>query len=125
MGVARIDYVESVQVDTARLEEICEALGVRAGEAAICRAMEEMAGLIRAAQDAWKRCDLDELQLGARHVRGVAERLGLVTLARVARNLAELCRGSDAAALAAVVARMERLGEQSLIAIWEVQDVSV
>lgn len=125
MGVARLDFAESVQVDTARLEEICDVLGVHAGEAAICAAMEEMAGLVRAAQGAWERCDLDELHLGARHVRGVSERLGLVTLARVARNLAELCRGSDAAALAAVVARLERLGEQSLIAIWEVQDVSV
>ncbi len=125
MGVARIEFSESVRVDGACLEHIFETLGVRAGEAAICAAMEDVAGLIQSALQFWKRCNLDELELAARQVGGIADRLGLVTLAGVSRDVAALCRGADGAALAAAVARMTRLGERSLIAIWEAQDISV
>lgn len=125
MGVSRIEFAESVVMDGAYLETILEELGVQRGEAVICAAMEDMASLIKFVSQSWDKCNLDEAHLAARQVAGIADRLGLITLAGVARDVASLCPDGNNAALAASVARLVRLGERSLIAIWEAQDVSV
>lgn len=125
MSVATIRFSDPVRVDTTCLNRICDDLGHQAGEAAICAAMEDVAVLIRTASDGWGRGDLQIVQPTARQVSGIATRLGLVTLARTAAGVADLCDKFDGTAMAAAVARMVRLGEQSLIAVWEAQDVSL
>jgi hypothetical protein len=53
----------------------------------------------------------------------LADKIGMVTLARVAQDVG-LCAGrSDAAALAATLARLTRIGDRSLSAVWDLQDV--
>lgn len=49
----------------------------------------------------------------------------MTTLARVARDVAELCQADDSAALSAAMARLTRVGERSLIAVWDLQDMSL
>ena len=50
--------------------------------------------------------------------------LGLVTLAQVAQEVVAASLAGDAAARAATLARLERVGDRSLHAIWDLQDVT-
>jgi hypothetical protein len=43
----------------------------------------------------------------------------MLKLARVARDVAELAHGRDVAALGAVMARLDRIGDRSIIAVWD------
>jgi len=125
MAVAALVHEEAAQLNTGRLEEICQQLGYDGGEAAICAAMEDLATLLRRAGEVWRAADVDMLDLCARQIMAIADRIGMVTLARVAGDVAALCAGVDDAALGAAVARMMRLGDGSLLAVWQAQDPSL
>ena len=123
MQVAKLRFTDPVRVDTERLNRICGAVGATTGEVVINTAMEDLAALMATAHRAWGQSDVDALQPSAVQISGIADRIGLLTLATVAHDVADLCIGGDDAALAATVTRMVRLGEMSLIAVWEAQDV--
>jgi len=120
--MAGLRHEEVVRLDFDRLEQICDRLGHAGGEVAICAAVEDLASLLVGAANAWRRADLDTLDLGARQIAGIADRIGMTALARVAGNVAGLCTTMDDAALSACVARMTRLGDESLAALWRAQD---
>ena len=47
----------------------------------------------------------------------------MTTLARVARDVLRPAPSHDAAALGATLARLVRIGERSLMAVWDLQDL--
>ncbi len=125
MHLGELRLVETVCLDGEKLEEICLRLGYRGGEEAICAAMEELAMLLQQAGKLLQAGETGALEDVARRVHGSAERIGMVALARVAGEVVALAAGYDPAALGAVAARMRRLGEQSLLAIWDRQDLMI
>lgn len=125
MLVSELRHEEAVYLDADRLEEICQQFGYSGGEVAICAAMEDIADLLQQAGKQWRGQDLSGLEASARQAAVLAERIGMSGLARVAGNVMALTEGKDMAALAATVARMRRLGEQSLLAIWDRQDLTI
>jgi len=50
--------------------------------------------------------------------------IGMATLARVANNVLDCLASDDPTALAATLARLERVGERSIHAIWDLEDLS-
>ena len=54
-----------------------------------------------------------------------ADRVGMATLARVARDALYCIETGDAVAMAAVLARLARAGERSVAEVWELRDMSV
>lgn len=134
MHVSQLRHEEAVHLDGDRLEEICHQFGYGDAEAAICAAMEDLAVLLQQAGKMWRGGDMASLEVTARQIAGVAERIGMAGLARVAGDVMTLAGTSDCAglgqshgsvALSATVARMRRLGERSLLAIWDRQDLMV
>ena len=59
-------------------------------------------------------CDIDGIVLSARRIRHLALQLGFVELRRATDNAIACCRDGDATALAAVIARIDRLGTMAL-----------
>jgi len=134
MQVSELRHDEAVYLDGDRLEEICHQLGYTGGEVAICAAMEDLASLMSAAGKLWQAGDVATLECTARQIIGVAERIGMSGLARVAGDVMALAATPDsgplgeshlATALSATVARLRRVGEQSLLAIWDRQDLTI
>lgn len=125
MHVSELKLAEQVFLDTERLDEICARLGEGGAETAICTAMEELAELLQLAGGLRRAGQVDVLGKTAAEVKQLAICIGMPGLARVSDDVRSLCAGSDAAALAATVARMRRLGEQSLLAMWDQQDLTV
>lgn len=125
MAVSQIHPRETVILDTDLLEHMCARMGYSKAEAALTAAMEDLAVLLHYTGTLSRANELDTLHTTCRQVRTVARRVGMSALCRVAGDVAGLCHGLDPAALAATIARMQRLGEQSLIAIWDREDLSI
>ena len=88
---------------------------------AIGAAMEDLAILLQEARVAWDMADLPALRMRGLGIQGLADRLGMTLLTQVAGDIIALCGSRDDAALAATVARLLRVGEHSLFAVWDAQ----
>lgn len=125
MQVSKLRPTEVVDLDADRLVEICAVLGPTEGEDAICAAMEDLAELIYQAEHDWGQGSFSNLAASAEQIIGLSERIGMPALMRAAQAVQDLCDNPNPPALAATVARLRRLGEKSLIAVWDVQDQMV
>ncbi len=100
-------------------------LGAPGAEAVVARAMEELAARLARVERLFSGGDHHELHRAARSMVGIAEQIGMDMFARVAGDVAALTLTHDAAALAATMARLKRIGEGSLMAVWDLHDASV
>lgn len=83
-------------------------------------AVEEMVVCLASVEAAWAAGEFTRLSIGVQKVIGLAERTGLPDVASVARSLSEVLKGDDATAIAAVTARLVRVGEHSLATLLEI-----
>jgi hypothetical protein len=83
-------------------------------------AVEEMVVCLASVEAAWAAGEFRRLSIGVHKVIGLAERTGLEDVACVGRVLASLLKEGDATAIAAVTARMVRVGEASLATLLEI-----
>ncbi len=112
-------------LDRDRLLRLYADLGGTAADRVIARAMEDLAVRIVRADRARRDGDTRRLLREARGAASVADQIGLVQVARIARDLARLADRPDATAIAAVAARLDRMGEVCLAAIWEAEGLSL
>lgn len=83
-------------------------------------AVEEMVVSLASVEAAWSAGEFRRLGIGVQKIIGLAERTGLQNVAEVARVLAGLLKEEDATAIAAVTARLVRVGETSLATLLEI-----
>ncbi|MCV6586720.1 MAG: hypothetical protein OIF47_14405 [Marinibacterium sp.] len=100
-------------------------LGESAAEDVICRAIEELAVRLSQCQEMYVSADFGPLRKNARTLIAIAEQVGMAALARVARDVTLTIDAGDRVALAATLSRLIRIGERSLTAVWDLQDLSV
>lgn len=125
MGVSQLKYSEPVKLDTDLLDQMCVRIGFEKAEAAISAAMEDLAVLLQYTNTLLRTGEFETLSVTGRQVEAISRRIGMVKLAHIASDMARLCHVNDPAALAACTARLRRVGEQSLIAIWEREDLQI
>ncbi|MBE9637692.1 hypothetical protein IQ782_12625 [Salipiger pacificus] len=116
---------EKAGLDPQPLEAIFARLGPSEAENALCRAMEELA---------YRLGELDRVHAEGRwsdtrrHVRelgGIADCLGMSSVVRISEDVLTCLEDGDLVALSATVARLGRVGERSLYAIWDMEDQGV
>jgi hypothetical protein len=125
LELSRLIPRERVSLNRGPIEGMCRTLGAERAEALVGGAMEELAVWVSRSEKLCRAGNRDELGRLARLTSTVGLKLGMDDLARVSDAVAELAPHSDEATLAAVTARMVRVGEGSLVAIWELQGLSV
>lgn len=125
MMVSKLRPDGSVELDQKRLDQLYSQLGTSAADGVVCRAMEELAIRLAKVESCFKKSEFKELQRAARSMIAIAEQIGMVTFSRVASDVNALSLSDDAAALAACVERLMRIGENSLLAVWTLQDASL
>jgi hypothetical protein len=125
MTVAVLRPDEVVRLDAGRVMALYAELGEREAECAVERAMQEMALRLGAMERDWRRRDVEGLARNARAVERLAQRIGMATLARVAGDVASCAMAADMTACAATWARLSRIGDRSLAAVWDLRDMSV
>lgn len=114
-----------MRLDHDRLEQLYMQLGPSGAEGVVARAMEELAARLAKVEKLFKRGELEEMQRATRSMIAISEQIGMTTFARVATDVVDLAGSQNAAALAAAVSRLIRIGEGSLMAVWDLQDASI
>ena len=117
--VSRLRHAEAARVDRARLEALVFDHGPQGAERLMGRTLEDLAVRLNRADRAWRKGQPSALCRDARALADVAEDVGLVGLAQVARVVGDLVPTGDSAAIGATVARMMRIGEASLMSAWD------
>jgi len=123
--IAMLVFEEKVRLESDRLAELYVQLGEIGAQEVVCRAMEELAMRLARIDEAFSSCKLTALRKGAKGLIGIAEQVGMQRLADVARDVCKCAEGPDPVALGATMARLQRIGDRSLTAIWDLQDLSV
>ncbi|WP_298916815.1 hypothetical protein [uncultured Roseobacter sp.] len=123
--VLKIRLKETVHVDQDRLGALYAELGEAAAEDVVCRAMEELALRLSHCSRLHSAANYDELRKCSRSLIAIAEQIGMHVLARVSADVINAIDATDGPAIAATLARLIRTGEQSLTAIWDLQDITI
>ncbi|MCE0506078.1 MULTISPECIES: hypothetical protein [unclassified Roseivivax] len=116
--VTRLAPEEPARLDTETLVRFCAARDPQGAEEAVCRAMEALARGLAEAERAWSRQDWTALDQAAARVAVHARATGMTGLLRSAGDIRACLAAGDAVALAATLARLLRVGERSLYALW-------
>ncbi|WP_224824098.1 hypothetical protein [Cognatishimia sp. MH4019] len=124
-AITRLELCEEVRLDPDRLAELFVQLGQQGAEDMVCRAMEEISLRLAKVNAAYDAADLERVRKLARSLVAISDQVGLATLARVAEDVADCAVGHDRVALLAVVMRLQRIGESSVTAVWDIRDMSV
>ena len=110
---------EPVRVDSRRVGDIVTELGETAAQNVIGLALEQLAGALTAADKAVAGDDLTEAVRQCDLLARLAWQIGLLSLAGVAMDLGGCAEKRDLVAIGAIHARLMRVGNRSLTAIWD------
>ena len=116
---------ESVRLESDRLSVLYHQHGERNAEDVIGRALEELAVRLAHCERLWRCENWGEMRKCARSLIAISEQIGMTTLARVAGDVTLAIDSCDMPAIAATLSRLSRIGEGSLTAVWDLQDLSV
>ncbi|SDK52916.1 hypothetical protein [Aliiruegeria lutimaris] len=119
---AKLDHDEPIRLDPDSLEALYLELGPAGAENVVCRAMEELALRLSDLPKLHRAGRWDKLSRIARSMIAIARQVGLTGFARVAGDVAKCAVTGDPIALSATLSRLERIGERSLTAVWDLQD---
>ena len=116
---------EHTRFDPDRIDALYSQLGPHGAENVVCRAMEELAFRLTHIDRLFCKNELVEMRKNTRALVAIAEQIGMTGLARVAEHVIACIDDADRTALSATLARLGRYGERSLMAIWDLQDLSI
>lgn len=114
-----------MRLDAERLEMLYTKLGEDGADNVLCRAMEEMAIRMKQSEKLYAAGSLREMRKTVHSLIAIADQIGLQTLARVSGDVVNCIDAGDWVALGATFSRLVRSSDQSLTAIWDLQDVTV
>ena len=117
--ISALAVPEAVRVDSRRVAEIIAELGETAAQHVVGLALEQLAAALTAVDAALQAGDLAQAVAEAERISRLAWQIGLLSLAGVAMDLGSAAERGDQAALAAIRARLMRVGNRSLTAIWD------
>lgn len=125
MQVVQLRPLEGVSVDQNRLGALYAEIGAADAEETICRAMEDIAKRMGDCDTYYRTGKLKPLRTTALGLVETADQIGMHGLARVAQDVVICLEARDEIALTATLSRLIRIGERSLIAMWELQDAKI
>lgn len=123
--IITLEQTESVRLDPDRLNSLYCQLGDTSALDVLCRTVEELALRLSNCERFWRQRDWADLRKCARSLVAISDQVGMTALARVAGDVAHSVDAGDAVATGATVGRLIRVGERSLTAVWDQQDLSV
>lgn len=123
--LAVLHHEEGVRLNPDCLVALYAELGEAGAEQVVVRAMEELNARLGEMQRLADAGDADGLARSARLLEKVAAQIGMTSFAGVARDVTRAATKGDAVAQAATMARLMRIGDRSLNAVWDLKDMTV
>jgi len=124
-NILTVMQVENVRLDPDKLGELYAQLGEAGAEDVVCRAIEELAVRLTHCERLWRQDNMVDLRKNARSLIAISEQIGMNAMASIARDVTVSIDNEDAPAVAAILFRLLRVGERSLTAVWDQQDLTV
>ena len=118
-------HEEEVRLNPDRLDQLFVQLGEAGAQNVVCRAMEELAVRLSSLEECHRAGRAEMVRKGAKSLIAIADQIGMQSLARVAGDVRDCADRGDGVALAATLRRLVRIGDRSLTAVWDLQDLSV
>ncbi|MCU0911195.1 MAG: hypothetical protein MUE98_07580 [Rhodobacteraceae bacterium] len=122
--LTRLRPDEMVRLERGQIAALYDSVGKAQAEEIICRAMEELAMRLALMERAYAAAELPALAKSARGLVAIAGQVGMSALARVAADVAACADRRDMPALGATLARLMRISDRSLTAVWDSADLS-
>ncbi len=123
--LAVLRHEEGVRLDPDPLVALYSELGENGAERVICRAMEELTSRLSEMMRHADEGQIEPLIRSARLLGKVADQIGMATLARVATDVVRTTEAGDLTSQAATLARLVRIGDRSLTAVWDLRDMTI
>jgi hypothetical protein len=123
--VVNLRLRERVVIDTARLDRLFQEHGPRGAESMVMDRVEEISERLADIEWHYRQDSLEGIADEARSLSRVCIDIGLISLARVLRDLGISARRGDTVAFRAVWERLVRIGDRSLAQVWEVPGLSL
>ncbi len=114
-----LEFDETAGIDPERLAQLYAELGEREADRVICDAMEDLALSLARIGRAYAARDRDRIVALAAGLERVCARIGLGKLERVAQGVRICAARGDVPGLDATLARLSRVGDRSLSAVWD------
>lgn len=124
MGVTVLRPQEPARFNPDKLEALCRQVGEVRAEAEVALALDRITAVLSRLPG--QEAPHDPVD-GARDLLALsldAEMIGMATLARVARNVIDALQSGNPVTVAATFARLDRVGDRSIHAVWDLEDVS-
>jgi hypothetical protein len=115
---------EPARFNPDTLESLCRRIGETRAEAEVARALERISTTLAALDTLEEEADSTLMAATLRSLVRDADMIGMVTLARVSRNVLACLGTSDSRAYSATLARLSRVGDRSMLSVWELEDLS-
>lgn len=120
-----LEFEETAGIDPESVARLYAELGDREADRVICDAMEDLALSLARIGRAYAARDMDAIMTLARGLERVCARIGLGKLERVALAVQVCAARGDGPGLDATLARLSRVGDRSLSAVWDPQYHSI
>lgn len=122
--VTELSPQEPARFNPDQLEDLCNKIGEIRAEAEVALALHRISAALPKLQ---RLVETDVLAFADTVDTLIvdADMIGMATLARVGRNVQDAFASGNAVALAATLARLERVGDRSVHAVWDLEDLSV
>ncbi|GAB5447299.1 hypothetical protein [Gymnodinialimonas sp.] len=124
LNITELAPEEPARFNPECLEELCLKIGEVRAEAEVALALHRISELLPLL-DGMLRDDGHGFAAAVEQVCKDADLIGMATLARVARSVLDSYATANHVALAATLARLDRVGERSIHAVWDLEDLSV
>ncbi|MEM7722984.1 MAG: hypothetical protein AAF376_11470 [Pseudomonadota bacterium] len=121
--VSELPLGEPARFNPAQLEALCARVGEVRAETEVAFALDRISTQLMALTPTANGGDGKELQVLLRKLVDDANLIGMATLARVAQDVLNCLATGDATAFAATFARLDRVGDRSIHAVWDLEDL--
>lgn len=121
--ITQLRPLEQVDLDHGQLSALYAQLGPSGAEDVVCRAMEELALRLSHCERLFRASSWVDLRKSARSLVAIADQMGMKGVSMVANDVTICIDEVNQVALAATMNRLMRIGEGSLTAIWDLQDI--
>ncbi|SPH24475.1 hypothetical protein DEA8626_03527 [Defluviimonas aquaemixtae] len=123
--LAVLRHEEGVRLNPDCLVALYAELGETGAEQIVARAMEELAARLSEIQRHADERNAAGVARAARLLIKVAEQIGMTSFASVAGDVLTTSAAGEAVAQAATLARLVRIGDRSLTAVWDLRDMTI
>lgn len=123
--IMKIDFTEAVSIDEHRLFYTIRDLDEVEASDLIDSAMHQLTLQMRAISSAVRNGELRQISADAEQLARLAWKIGLTSLARIAKDLATCAKQGNVKTLPAIEARISRVGDRSLAVMSRRHDPSL